>query len=189
MVKKFFGLNSKLAFENFFDRAKVIDAVDRKTAAAMSQIGAFTMRTARKSVKRSTSQTLISPPERPVRTHTGIYKKTIFFEYDKRKQVMICGPKKLPIKTSIRPQGKTTPQMLEEGGTATPLRQQFVRVRNRGRGRRKRFRKSKKRFIYIPLPMRPFKYRARPTMQLAKKKEFTNPKLEHAFGVIGFRTR
>ena len=189
MVKKFFGLNANLAFENFFDNDKVIAAVDRKTAAAMSQVGAFTMRTARQSVKRATSQTLISPPGKPVRTHTGIYKKTIFFEYDKRKQVMICGPKKLPIKTSIRPRGKTTPEMLEEGGTATPLKQQFIRVRNRGRGRTKRFKKSKRKFVYIALPMKPFKYRARPTMQLAEKKEFTNPKLRHAFGVLGFRTR
>ena len=189
MVKKFFGLNANLAFENFFDNDKVIAAVDRKTAAAMSQVGAFTMRTARRSVKRATSQTLISPPGKPVRTHTGIYKKTIFFEYDKRKQVMICGPKKLPIKTSIRPRGKTTPEMLEEGGTATPLKQQFIRVRNRGRGRTKRFKKSKKKFVFVPLPKKPFKYKARPTMKLAKKKEFTNPKLEHAFGVIGFRTR
>ena len=102
MAKDFFGLSTDLAFQNFFDRKKVVDAMDRKTAAAMKHIGGFTRRTAINSVKRSTSRTLHSPPGKPVRTQTGVYKKTIFFEYDDRKQVMICGPKKLPIKSNIK---------------------------------------------------------------------------------------
>ena len=121
MAKDFFSLDSKLVFENFFDRAKVIKKVDRKTAAAMKFIGGTTRKIARNSIKKSTSRTLHSPPGKPVRSPTGIYKKTIFFEYDDRKQVMICGPKKLPIKSKVKPVGKTIPQLLEEGGTAKAI--------------------------------------------------------------------
>ena len=185
MVKKFFGLNSKLAFENFFDREKVINAVGRKTAAAMTHIGGTTRKTARRSIKKATSTTLHSPPGKPVRTQTGTYKKarTILFEYDERKQVMICGPVKLPKKTSIRPQGKTTPQLLEEGGTARASKPVFIRVRAKKRKR------GQKKFVWRRLPKGTFKYKPRPTMKLAQAKTFTSTKLRQAFGVIGFNTR
>ena len=103
---------------------------------------------------------------------------------------MICGPKKLPKKKSIRT-NKTIPQLLEEGGVGRPITQRFVRVRNKGRGKKRRFRgKGKdKKFVFIPLPNGPFKYKARPTMGLAKKKSFAQPKLKQAFETIGFRTR
>ena len=183
MAKDFFGINSKLAFENFFDRSKVIKAVDRKTAAAMKHIGGTTRKIARNSIKKSTGRTLHSPPGKPVRTQTGIYKKTIFFEYEPRKRAMICGPKKLPRKSNVRAIGKTTPQLLEEGGTARATKPQYIRVRNRKRKR------GGKKFIFRKLPDKPFKYKARPTMKLAAGKSFVQPKLKQAFETIGFRTR
>lgn len=190
MAKDFFGINSKLAFENFFDHSKVIKAVDRKTAAAMKHVGGTTRTIANRSVKKSTGRTLHSPPGKPVRTQTGIYKKTIFFEYEFRKREMICGPKKLPKKSNIK-SNKTTPQLLEEGGTGRPIKRQFIRVKNKGRGKKRRFKgKGKdKKFVFVPLPDKPFKYKARPTMKLAAAKSFAQPKLKQAFETIGFRTR
>lgn len=186
MAKTFFRLDSKLAFDNFFDRTKVINAMDRKTAAAMKHIGGFTRRTAKNSIKKSTSQTLHSPPGKPARTQTGILKRTIFFEYDDRKQTVIIGPKKLNITqtSKVKPTGgKTTVQLLEEGGTGRPTGPRFIPIRTRRRKRQKR------KTVWRRLPDGPFNYRPRPTMRLAKKKSFTNEKLRYAFGVIGFKTR
>ena len=187
MAREFFGLNSKLAFENFFDRQKVIKAVDRKTRAAMMFIGGTTRTIAKNSIKKSTGTTLHSPPGKPARTQTGILKRTIFFEYDPIKRRMTAGPKKLP-KTSGLKSSKTVPQLLEEGGTATPTKPRFIRVRPRTLKKRRR-RKNEAKFIWVRLPNKPFKYRARPTMKLAQQKAFTSQKLRKAFGVIGFNKR
>ncbi len=189
MAKDFFGLNSKLAFENFFDRKKVVDAMDRKTASAMKFIGGTTRKIAKNSIKKSTGTTLHSPPGKPARTQTGVLKKTIFFEYEPRSRSMICGPKKLPKKSKVRPAGgKTTVQLLEEGGIGRPTEPIYKRVRTRAsRGRRKG--RTGKKFVFVRLPSEPFKYRPRPTMKLAQKKSFTSQKLRKAFGVIGFNTR
>jgi len=96
---------------------------------------------------------------------------------------MICGPKKLPITSKVRPNGKTTPQLLEEGGTAKAIEPVFIRVRARKKKR------GQKRIIWRKLPKGPFKYKARPTMKLAQRKTFTQAKLKQAFETIGFRTR
>jgi len=190
MPNDFFGIKAELAFSKFFDRAEVIKKVDKKNASAMKFIGGFTRKTARNSIKKTTSTTLTSPPGKPVRSRTGIYKRTIFFEYDDRKETVIIGPKRLPRLSKVR-SGKTTPQLLEEGGRATAKKDLFRRVRARKvKRRRRRGEAKRKKFVWVKIKRgTQLNYRARPTMKLAQKKSFSSPKLQRAFGVIGFNTR
>ena len=190
MANDFFGLDSKVAFSQFFDRAEIIKKVDKKNAAAMNHIGAFTRKVARNSIERTTSTTLTSPPGKPVRSPTGIFKRTIFYEYDTRKEVMIAGPKKIPKLSKVR-SAKTTPQLLEEGGRATAKKDLFRRVRARKvKRRRRKGEVRRKKFVFVKIKRgTQLNYRARPTMKLAKQKSFSSPRLQRAFGVIGFNTR
>lgn len=185
---KFFGADLSVVAEFFFDRKKVIDAMDRKVAKAMNFIGGTLRKTAKRSVRKSTKNKPHGVEGGPVRTQTGIYPKTILYEYDPRKKTVICGPKKLSITDAVQPVNRSSvPELLEKGGRAIATRSTYMFVKSQGRNRRGQFTKKKQRLIRIPPG--PREYKPRPTMQLAWRKTVTNSKLKQAFGVIGFRTR
>lgn len=106
----------------FFDRAKVVSAVDRAERRVLSRFGAFVRRSARSSIRK---RKRVAPPGSPPSSHTGLLKRTIFFVYDAGRGSVVIGPIALN-------KGTDAPELLEHGGTA-------VR-RVRGRRRRLRYR-------------------------------------------------
>jgi len=92
----------------FFDRAAVLNAVDKGTKNVLSKFGAFVRTTARHSIKKRKSA---SPAGSPPSSHTGLLKKFIFFGYDRDEQSVVIGPAKLN-------SGTNAPHTLEHGGTS-----------------------------------------------------------------------
>lgn len=183
-MAKFFGAPLKTTTKFFFDRERVIKAVGRKTASAMRHIGGTILKTAKRSIRKPTKNKPHSKPGQPVRSGTGILKRTIFFEFEPRTQTLIVGPKKLPIKSNVRPTNRrSVPELLEKGGKAQADKPTYIRVGNRKKSRRM------KQQIWKRIEAGSRTYRPRPTMALAYKKIVKLPQLRKAFGVIGFNTR
>lgn len=142
----------------FFDRPAVLRAVDAKTRRVLSQYGAFTRRTARRSLRKRKGA---SAPGNPPHTHEGSLKRLIFFSYDARRRSVVIGP--VPFGDG------RAPSLLEHGGTTT-LRNAMipVEVRDRRTGVTKRvFRRYTGRATYAP----------RPFMGPAGEAELRNPKI------------
>ena len=94
--------------EMFFDRKKVLDAVDKATRKVFSKFGAF-VRTAAKSSIRKRKK--ISQPGQPPSSHVGTLKRLIFFGYDTDRRSVVIGP------TPFRGKAEAPP-LLEYGGNA-----------------------------------------------------------------------
>lgn len=90
----------------FFDRERVLKAVDAGRRQALGHIGGFTRKTAMRSIRRS-SRT--SRPGRPPNAHEDRLKKNIWYAYDPRHESVVIGP--VQFRSSI------VPQTLEHGGT------------------------------------------------------------------------
>lgn len=183
MADKFFGASLGTTTKYFFDRAKVVEAMDRKTNAAFNWIGGTLRKTAQRSIRKSTGKTLHSPPGSPVRTSTGIYPKTILYEFNPRTKTLICGPKKLPIKSNVSPGSrKSIPELLEKGGTGIAGKPSYRQVRPT-----KKKRGQKRKMVWVTIPAGPRRYAPRPTMGNAYKKTINSKNLKRAFETIGFR--
>lgn len=96
----------------FFDRAKVIAALERATVKALSKIGAFVRRSARSSIRSAGKKNRVSNPGEAPRSHTGLLKDHIFFVYDPESKAVVIGPEKL------RGTDGSAPAVLEYGGNA-----------------------------------------------------------------------
>lgn len=97
----------------FFDRGRVINRVTRERRKALSRIGAYTMKVARSSMRRSKKSSL---PGKPPRAHSGELKRLIYFNYDPQRDSVVIGP--------VGFKNSNVPEVLEYGGTA--------RVKGRG---------------------------------------------------------
>jgi hypothetical protein len=99
-------MNAVLNVKNsFFDRKRVIEAVGRANADALSKGGAFIRRTAKGSIRKAKSP---AKPGRPPHSHIGTLKELIFFSYDEATRSVVIGP---------TPFGAgTAPRALELGG-------------------------------------------------------------------------
>ena len=104
-----FGMNFKSALSGFFDRKKVMSAVDKATRCVLSRFGAFVRRTAKSSIRRRKS---VSKPGRPPTSWTGLLKKFLFFSFDRSKRSVVIGPARL------NKPSNAAPELLEHGGTA-----------------------------------------------------------------------
>lgn len=82
----------KEAKGSFFDRAKIVAAMDRATAKALAKFGAFVRTRARTSMKRRKG---ISPPAGPPYAHTGLIKRFLYFSYDDSRRSVVIGPARL----------------------------------------------------------------------------------------------
>jgi hypothetical protein len=104
----------------FFDRKKVMDAMDRQSHAALSKSGAFIKRRAQTSMrKRKRSARVGEPPS----VHVGLLRKQLFNYWDARTKSMVIGPIKITAK------GTDVPRKLETGGETTTVKKgQRVRV-------------------------------------------------------------
>jgi hypothetical protein len=101
------GLTFKAAKGNFFDRAKILKALDRATARVLSKFGSFVWKRARTSIRKRKGT---SPPAGPPYSHTGALRKGILFGYDRDKKSVVIGPV-----LSDKPTG--APENLEYGGS------------------------------------------------------------------------
>lgn len=101
----------------FFDRQKVIKAVDRQTRRSLSRSLSFVRRTARRDVLRRRKRTSSpgSPPSIHSKNPTASL-RTIFFVYDQRTKSGVVGPVKLNQSNITNTGSKTIPQVMEEGG-------------------------------------------------------------------------
>jgi hypothetical protein len=106
-----YGVNE--AKKLFFDRPKIMDAATKATRKVLSKFGAFVMTSARQSIRNTKGP---SAPGQPPHSRTGLLKKFLFFGYDPARASVVIGPVKLT--KDLSPDGKTIPQLLEEGGKA-----------------------------------------------------------------------
>jgi hypothetical protein len=77
--------------EFFFDRQKVVDAMDKASKAALSKAGAFIRQTARSSMRK---RKRASEPGKPPSVHVGTLKKLLYFAYDPAQRSVVIGPQK-----------------------------------------------------------------------------------------------
>ena len=103
-------IRMRLDKSTFFDRPKVMKAVDRATRRVLSRFGAFVRTTARSSIRQRKHP---SGPGRPPSSHTGLLKRFIFFGYDRSRRSVVIGPARLNQKVG------DAPHALEYGGTST----------------------------------------------------------------------
>lgn len=105
--------------KTFFDRAVVINAMDRATRKALSRAGAFVRQRAKSSIRKRKA---VSSPGSPPSSHTGLLRKWILFGAELQGRRVLIGP------VALRNSG--IPNALEFGGTTVATRYQ--------RGRRER---------------------------------------------------
>lgn len=98
----------KTAKEGFFDRAKVLKAIDGATVRVLSKFGAYVRTGAKSSIRKRKRPSL---PGQPPSSHVGTLKQLIFFSYDFEKKSVVIGPT-----LSNHPTG--APEVLEHGGEA-----------------------------------------------------------------------
>jgi hypothetical protein len=107
------NLSVKAAKGGFFDRGKVIAAMDRATRKALSKFGSFVRQRAKTSIRKRKG---ISPPGGPPYSHVGHVRKFLFFSYDADRKSVVIGPARLG--------GTVDPAALpalEYGGTSTGI--------------------------------------------------------------------
>lgn len=105
----------------FFDREKVVRAVDSAKRAVLSKAGAFIRTVARTSIRKRKGS---APPGLPPHSHVGLLRNLILFGYDRASDSVVVGPAKLN-------KPNEAPRVLEHGGTTTATR--FARGKRRSR--------------------------------------------------------
>ena len=97
----------------FFDRQKVIRAVDQATRKALAKAGAFIRQRAKTSIRKRQGPARAGDPPH---SHVGLLKKFLFFGYDPASKSVVIGPARLARSTDA-------PHTLEFGGAAGRPRQ------------------------------------------------------------------
>ncbi|MBI5725018.1 MAG: hypothetical protein HZA50_13740 [Planctomycetes bacterium] len=92
----------------FFDRKKIMNAVDVGVRKVLAKFGAFVRTAARSSIRKRKS---VSQPGQPPSSHTGLLKRLIYFGYDAGKKSVVIGP--APLRSEVE-----APPLLEYGGRA-----------------------------------------------------------------------
>ena len=125
------GMKLNKAKSQFFDRAKVQNAISRRERKVLSRFGAFVRSDAKASIRRRKRP---SKPGQGPTNQTGRLKKNIFFVYSHSRRSVIIGPTLLNGSTNA-------PEILEQGGVTTVHSVRTVRQRN---GKRKQIRVTKR---------------------------------------------
>lgn len=140
----------------FFDRQRVIDAVDRQTRKALSKSLAYIRTGIRSGYRRRKS--VSRPGQSPTVHATGIVSlRTVLFAYDERTKSGIVGPVKLNGQKSIHIPSKPVPGLLEEGGTMRVLEERrwgtktWFRQTHKSK-KRKDMQRRQRRVIVLPRP-------------------------------------
>lgn len=106
----------------FFDRPRVMRAVDRGKRSALSRIGGWIRKTARRSMRR---RKRASRPGEPPSAHTGLLRDGTFYSFDPSSESVVIGP------VRMKRQGTDVPQVLEHGGISTVTRLRGGKVHRR----------------------------------------------------------
>lgn len=128
-----FKMKLKSVREDFFDRPRIINALDEVTHKRLSQFGAFVMKRARGSMRDTKRQA--SLPGQPPRSHVGLLKRggaAVTFSYDTNLHKVTIGPTLIN-----RPTG--APEKLEYGGTISVEGHTIFVKRRAGRDAKGRF--------------------------------------------------
>ena len=96
----------QVKYSQFFDRDAVLKGLERSEARLLSRAGAFVRTRARRSIRK---RKRISVAGKPPSSHTGFYRKSILFGYDKKNRSVVIGP-------SANFGGAEVPSLLEFGG-------------------------------------------------------------------------
>lgn len=120
----------KIRTQMFFDRPKVLRAVSKAAARAMSRIGGYLRLTARRSIRPRTGS---AAPGKPPHSHTGVLRDSIFYSYSRERNSVVVGP--TPARGVRDQTPMRAPELLEKGGTAV----RKVRDRRTKRTRRQRY--------------------------------------------------
>lgn len=105
----------------FFDRPRVVAAVDRAKRKTLSRGGAFIRQSARSSIRKRKGS---APPGKPPHSHEGSLRRLILFGYDRSTDSVVVGP--------VGFRKSTAPNVLEFGGRTVITRRvrgQLVRRR------------------------------------------------------------
>jgi hypothetical protein len=102
-----------IKFSMFFDRKGVIDKMEAKERKVLARTGGFARKVMRGGMRRRKK---ISQPGEYPSAHAGQLKELIFFGYDDGQ--LVVGPVLFKGK-GRQPQGKTVPELINEGGTVT----------------------------------------------------------------------
>lgn len=94
----------------FFDRQRVLKAVDSARRKVLSKFGAFVRQRARSSIRPGGKGNIVSKPGQPPRSHVGLLKRFLFFAFDETSKSVVIGPAKINT-------GTEAPSVLEHGGT------------------------------------------------------------------------
>ncbi len=95
----------------FFDRPRIVAALERTKRKALSRGGAFIRQAAKTSIRKRKGS---APPGKPPHSHEGSLRRLILFGYDQRTDSVVVGP--VGFKKS------TAPNVLEFGGTTVITR-------------------------------------------------------------------
>lgn len=98
----------QVSYSQFFKEDRALRYLDRSEARLLSRAGAFVRTRARRSIRK---RKRISEPGKPPSSHTGFYKKSILFGYDKKNRSVVIGP-------SANFGGSEVPNALEFGGVS-----------------------------------------------------------------------
>ncbi|MCY2968423.1 MAG: hypothetical protein NT069_33160 [Planctomycetota bacterium] len=137
----------------FFDSEKVIAATDKAERRNLSKAGAFIRRSARSSIRKTKKTSL---PGQPPRSHVGLLRDRLFFEYDISARAVVAGPEK------AKP--ANVPQLLEYGGSLV-IREVYSERAQKWYRQNSRFRNQ----LNWPHRTRTVQFEARPYMFPAYK--------------------
>jgi hypothetical protein len=101
------SLTINAAKSGFFNPGTIADAADKASKGNLSRLGAFVRKTAIGSIRTSAR---VSRPGRPPSSHTGTYRKLIYFAFDAPRKSVVIGP-------ALLRAGSRVPALLEYGGT------------------------------------------------------------------------
>lgn len=107
--------------EFFFDRQKILDMVEAKTAKALTRIGALVRKIAQRSMRKRKK---VSAPGEPPSSHEGGLRRNIYFAYDPDTTTVVIGPTPYNMKSYVFEGGGkgrnfikgAVPSILERGG-------------------------------------------------------------------------
>lgn len=115
--------------KQFFDRALIVDSMDRATRKGLSLAGKFIRDAARGLIRPGKNRDDKSTPGEPPKSHKGLLKKHIYYwgEFTKEIQHVLVGP--APLRGGNRGEA---PQTLEFGGTTRAAKNPRRRTRKVG---------------------------------------------------------
>ncbi len=132
---RFFSPRARMKAK-FFDRTRVMAAVDRRTGTVLSRFGGLVRKVARQSIR---PRLKASQPGQPPSSHTRLLKEGIWYAYEPARRSVVIGPvglNKVYIDGAGQPTQGTVPQTLEQGGQIGILEALWhYRYRVAGRGK------------------------------------------------------